>query len=177
MYVYKHIRMYVNIHICDFIYESIYCITCIYNFKFFFPSWSLVVLSVSANWHFCIHLLSDTISRGCAELGPAWPGQPRAPSRVPCLHSHKTGQLATVHINTTSQTKCQHVDENRFVGSALASCCRRCLLSFALASAAFGGDDASCWFKKCLRRPNLYSTNFFIVRLLSTVLICLWPVI
>lgn len=136
----------------------------------FFPNWSLVVLSVSANWHCCIPLLSDTISWGCSEPGSARPGQPRAPSHVSSLPSHKTGQLATVHINMTSQTKHWQVDETRFVGSALVLCCRPCLLFFALASAVFGGDDASCWFKKCLRQPNLYFTIFFTVQLLSSLL-------
>lgn len=120
-----------------------------------------MVLSLSADWQFHLLLLSDAISQGCSGLGLAWPVQLRAPSHVSYLPSSQTGHLSTVYVNMTSQAPHWQVDESRFLGSAPASC-YWCHLFSALASTAFGGSDASCCFKKCLRTPNLCCTNFFI---------------
>lgn len=68
-----------------------------------FPNWSLVMLSLSANWHFRLLLLSHAISQGCSGLGFAWPVQLSTPSHVSCLPSSQTGHLSTVHVNVTSQ--------------------------------------------------------------------------
>lgn len=140
---------------------SIYCITYIYNYNIFFLT--------EAQWCFQC-LLIDALAFPCCQM-------PLAESAISWARFSLAWAAESSFLSSFSQNWTTHYSPHKHalpkqtlagrwkqIGGFSPSFMLQTLPDLCSGVCCTGGGgDASCWFKKCLRRPDLCSTNFFIV--------------